>query len=69
MKKKFKDIISIKSQLHQPPQPNSCSAHQEPKNIENNSIKLLCKYCSFFKKKDLLKNKNLNLSKILKYIK
>lgn len=32
------DIISIKSQLHQPPQPNSCSAHQEPKNTEINKI-------------------------------
>jgi len=38
IKKKFKDIISIKSQLHQPPQPSSCSAHHEPKNIENNKI-------------------------------
>ena len=34
IKKKFKDIISIKSQLHQPPQFNSCSAHQAPKKIE-----------------------------------
>jgi len=32
--KKFKDIISIKSQLHHPPQFNSCSAHQDPKKIE-----------------------------------
>lgn len=30
----FKDIISIKSQLHQPPQFNSCSAHQDPRSIE-----------------------------------
>ena len=36
--KKFNEIISIKSQLHQPPQLNSCSAHQEPKNIEKSSI-------------------------------
>ena len=67
--KKFKDIISIKSQLHQPPQLNSCSAHQEPKNIENNNINVDHKYCSFFKKKNLLKNKNLNFKKVLKYIK
>lgn len=33
-RKIFKDIISIKSQLHQPPQFNSCSAHQDPKSIE-----------------------------------
>jgi hypothetical protein len=65
MKKKFNDIISIKSQLHHPPQLNSCSAHQEPKNIENNNIKVVYKYCSFLKKKNLLKNKNLNFKKLL----
>ena len=29
-KKKFKAISSTKSQLHQPPQDNSCSAQQQP---------------------------------------
>ncbi len=41
--RKFKEIISIKSQLHQPPQLNSCSAHQEPKNIDINNIMVVCK--------------------------
>ena len=31
--KKFKANNSTKSQLHQPPQDNSCSAHQQPKII------------------------------------
>ena len=34
IKKKFKAINSTKSQFHQPPQPNSCSAHQHPKTNE-----------------------------------
>jgi hypothetical protein len=54
MKKKFNEIISIKSQLHQPPQLNSCSAHQEPKNIEISNIKIVLKYCCLEKKKILL---------------
>lgn len=32
--KKFSATNSTKSQLHQPPQDNSCSAHQQPKTIE-----------------------------------
>ena len=47
---KFKDIISIKSQPHHPFQPNSCSAHQDPKKIENiNIIELIKKYFFFTK--------------------
>lgn len=36
--KKFKANNSTKSQLHQPPQDNSCSAHQHPK-INDSDIK------------------------------
>lgn len=60
MKKKFKDIISIKSQLHQPPQPNSCSAHQEPKNIESNKIVAVVRLKFLLKSSVLKKNIKLN---------
>jgi hypothetical protein len=60
IKKKFKEIISIKSQLHQPPQPNSCSAHQEPKNIENNKIIMVFSTGFLFVLKILIKKIKLN---------
>jgi hypothetical protein len=57
-KKKFNASNSTKSQLHQPPQDNSCSAHKQPKIIDEyiktaNSIVLLlslgvlCLYTAF----------------------
>ena len=50
---KFKEIISIKSQLHQQPQFNSCSAHHEPRTIDikNNKIVIKKLYLLSFKNK------------------
>ena len=48
IKNKFNEIISIRSQLHQPPQLNSCSAHQAPKNIEIRNKNIVNKNSFFF---------------------
>lgn len=54
----------MKSQPHQPPQDNSCSAQQQPKKNENNvkknkvPITLPCIITIFFQKNFFEKNKN-----------
>jgi hypothetical protein len=65
-KKTFKLVCSTKSQAHQPPQFNSCCAHQPPVNSKdidniNNILVMFCLYGYNFLYFNFKLNLNLNL--------